>query len=199
MNEAPENFMSRDAVGFMDKITDLMDEEENVVIGPPGSSNAIMVPVKHVGNRPERTDNVANTGLKWHGNETLLVPEQKAVLLLKYPDVWAFDKEYLDANAGTNYEGRVPLVIYVTTDDFAALSSGAAEVMVIHADESKPVGRADANLSLNEELAALDKAGLLAYAESHGVKLDKRLAEPKLREQLLLALAGDAIAQENEE
>lgn len=109
----------------------------DTVIGPPGSSNAIMVPVKHVGVRQERTDNVAGTGMVWCGGETLLVPEPKAAILLKYPDVWAFDREYLEANSGTNYDGRVPLVIYVTTDDMAALSAGEAEVMVVHANDER--------------------------------------------------------------
>jgi hypothetical protein len=100
METAPQNYLSRDADGFMDKITDLMEEEPNVVIGPPGSSHTVMVPVKHVGNRQKRDDNVAGTGLTWIGDETHLVPDDKAVKLLKFPDVWAFDESALDAHSG---------------------------------------------------------------------------------------------------
>lgn len=114
----------------------------DIVIGPPGSSNAIMVPVKHVGIRPERTDNVANTGLTWRGDETLLVPEQKAVILLKYPDVWALDADYQDQRSDTKHDESVPLVIHVTTGDFEALASGRASVMVVHASDERSFVRA---------------------------------------------------------
>lgn len=183
METAPQNYLSRDADGFMDKITDLMEEEPNVVIGPPGSSHAVMVPIKHVGNRQKRDDNVAGTGLTWIGDETHLVPDDKAVKLLKFPDVWAFDESALDAHSGVTMEGMVPLTVYVTASDFEAVASGLADMMVVH----KQPG---AVKELNDELTDLDRDGLLALADRHEIKVDRRMGEDKLREFILSVLSG---------
>lgn len=204
METSPDKFDSRDAEGLMDPIIDLMDDENEVFVGPPGSSRVVMVPIKHVGTRPSKTDNVAGSGLTWNGDETHLVPDDKALILLRYPDVWTFDKAYLDsAKDDPDLIGLIPVTVHITTADFEAVANGEAELMVVHhadtAPKSSPEVAAPAveedgdgapGPTLNEELDALDKDGLIDFAAKHDIKLEKRMGEDKMREKILAALAG---------
>jgi len=208
METSPDKFDSRDAEGLMDPIIDLMDDENEVFVGPPGSSRVVMVPIKHVGTRPSKTDNVAGSGLTWNGDETHLVPDDKALILLRYPDVWTFDKAYLDsAKDDPNLIGLIPVTVHITTADFEAVANGEAELMVVHHADTKPEAAPEAapevtlpdaegdgdgasGPTLNEELDALDKDGLIDFAAKHDIKLEKRMGEDKMREKILAALAG---------
>jgi hypothetical protein len=77
----------------------------------------------------------------------------------------------------------VPLTVYVTASDFEAVASGLADMMVVH----KQPG---AVKELNDELTDLDRDGLLALADRHEIKVDRRMGEDKLREFILSVLSG---------
>lgn len=47
-----------------------------------------LVPVQYVGKKPEKIDNVADTGLAWLPGQIHFVPPLTAQKLARYPDIW---------------------------------------------------------------------------------------------------------------
>lgn len=58
-------------------------KSEQQVVVEPGK-----LPVRYVGHRPEYTDGAYETGICWQRGETKMVPEDKANLMLRHPDVY---------------------------------------------------------------------------------------------------------------
>lgn len=186
MEIAPEDYMSRDAAGFQDKIVDLMDDD--VVVEVFDASHHSMVPVKHVGSRKKRTDTIAGTGLTWYGNETLMVERSKAQELAKFKDVWAIDEDY--------YGDTMPVTIRLSIAEATAVSEGRAEVVVRYKkeplstnqqQESDPASQqqnAD-HKSLEEVVRSLDRNGLLEFAKQRRLNINKRVGDRNLRAQII--------------
>ena len=57
------------------------------------------VPVKYIGKRDRYVDGIYGTMITWTKGETILVPAEHAVKMLRHPDVWV-KGEKKDANAG---------------------------------------------------------------------------------------------------
>lgn len=48
--------------------------------------------IKYVGSKPEKTDNVAHTGVIWKGNgDVQEVPDKAVPMLLAHPTIWELD------------------------------------------------------------------------------------------------------------
>lgn len=47
-----------------------------------------MTPIKYIGQRPEYTDGTYGTYVRWTKGQTQLVPDDKAQLMLRHPDVY---------------------------------------------------------------------------------------------------------------
>lgn len=47
------------------------------------------IPVKYIGKKPQKTDSICMTNYIWQKGATLLVPDDIALRLFQYPDVWA--------------------------------------------------------------------------------------------------------------
>jgi hypothetical protein len=66
--------------------------------------------IRYVGLKPQKTDNVAGTGLVWLSDQVHEVPRSAAFLLLKHPDVWeadgAQDDDVVDAAKPAGKRGR---------------------------------------------------------------------------------------------
>jgi hypothetical protein len=46
------------------------------------------VPVKYIGRKAVKYDNVCSTGLQWTPGQVIMVPREVAERLLRHPDVW---------------------------------------------------------------------------------------------------------------
>ena len=200
----PQDFQSMDASGLMDKITDLMDDD--AVIGAPGTSQRVMVPVKHIGSRAVRVDTFSGSGKTWAGNETHLVTDQQAQILMKFSDVWVFDSEYLAAAKGAE-AGMHSVSINVTAADLEAVLNGRADVMVVYreagdvpafapeevAKEAEAAPKdPEETMTLADLLASLDKEGLIAFAEQENVTINRTFGAERLRAVITEALTPKA-------
>lgn len=58
------------------------------------------VPIKYVGAKAQKSDNVANTGLVWTPGQVHFVPPSDAFLLMKHPDVWVVPADFDVADVG---------------------------------------------------------------------------------------------------
>ena len=47
-----------------------------------------MIPIKYIGKRPAYRDGAYGTGIEWVQGQTQLVPDDKARLMLRHPDVY---------------------------------------------------------------------------------------------------------------
>lgn len=84
-----------------------MEAEGSEFTSAPRMPPAGVVPVRYVGKKDEKVDNVAGTGLVWTRGQVHLVPPLVAQKLARYPDVWkiiSFDEVEEDP-------GQVGLVV----------------------------------------------------------------------------------------
>lgn len=70
-----------------------------------------MVPIKYIGTKSRKLDNVAGTDLVWSPGEIHVVPSILAPKFLKYPDVWAVPE---------NFEAEDPAAVGLVIEDHEA-------------------------------------------------------------------------------
>jgi hypothetical protein len=73
-----------------------------------------MVPIKYIGTKSRKTDNVAGTDLVWSPGEIHVVPSILAPKFIKYPDVWAVPE---------NFEAEDPAVVGLVIEDSEAVKT----------------------------------------------------------------------------
>ena len=121
--------------------------------------------VQYVGKKPQKTDNVAHTGLVWTPGEALEVPAEAALKLIQHPDVWRLKEgEKISRKA---------------LAEFAKAKPEKPEE-----DERDPLENFP-----KVDLNSLDKPGLIAFAMRHlNMELAPNMKEENMRDKITTTL-----------
>lgn len=119
-----------------------------------------MIPIKYIGKRPEYTDGMYATRIHWKQGETMPVPDEIAVKMLRHIDVYTLgDEQDVDKAA-------IPVVE----------TAAAAE------DKNKTEDDAQ---NMRDSIAIMDKGALVNFAQTNfRVKLDNRASVSTLRQRV---------------
>jgi hypothetical protein len=113
------------------------------------------IALQYIGKKPRQTDTVAKTGIVWNGpGDVQRVPILEVSKFLAHPMVWAVH------------------------------APGAGLERIKPADGDPVPAEVKAEAVMTDPLNEMDKAQLVAYAESIGIKLDKRRTVEALREKI---------------
>ena len=134
------------------------------------------VPVKYIGKKQEKTDNVANTGLTWTRGQIHGVPPVAAQILAKHPTVWQIvswgDVDADPARLGVIVDSQPPAAL-VNDDPAAPKVEG----------EQQP-DQIDTPVLPN--LQGMTKPDLVSFAEAQfNQKLDGRNSKESLIDQIV--------------
>lgn len=145
-------------------------------------TDAALVPVKYVGRKAEKQDNVAGTGLIWARGQVHYVPPLIAQKLVKHRDVWGVaDEDDLDPAA-------VGLVVTSETLDPAATLTDEQKKEEGKKDEVPPIELPN--------LMGMTRPDLLSYAErTFNEKLPANMKKEDMVTQIV-ALANSRAAGE---
>lgn len=115
-----------------------------------------MTPIQYIGKRPEYTEGTYGSGIVFKQGQTVSVPDDLALKLLKHPDVYA--------------KGDAKQAVEVP----------------IEFPEVKQLAEEAALQDMRDLIAAMPKETVLETAErDYGRKLDKRKNEDNLRAELI--------------
>jgi hypothetical protein len=129
------------------------------------------IAITYIGHRPIYKDGACGSGVTFEQGQTLAIPEQFAVRMLKHPSV------------------------YVRATGKDAKSAPAADVPVLDEDAQREKEQHDLH-DVRDTIQRMDKDSLKVFAKTNwGLNLDGRKSQDALREEVLTSFERFGVAQ----
>jgi hypothetical protein len=131
-----------------------------------------MKAIKYIGSKPQGVkDLICGTGLTWAHGETVVVTDEQAEKLLRYPEIWAIDGE-------------------TTTEQLTGLESATTEAST-EADKDKDEEEEVFDNPPPNNLERMNKADIAQYAmREHGLQFHAKDTKAVMIEAISSKLGG---------